>query len=165
MQKEILVAIIAASSALAGVIISATIALLLSIFDKKHKKQVLLREKYEEMMFHFSASLVWIQSLNGSTTQKEVLALSQSTDARKALSLCLLYFPTLSDAANNYIFSQQEYYASVVTSYRAEIPFTAGAQALVHNKDNHQVATDNLFNRKNIFENLIVTSAPRYTNA
>lgn len=165
MQKEIIVAIIAASSALAGVIISATIAMLLSFFDKKYKKQILLREKYEEMMFHFSASLVWIQNLNGSTTQKEVFALSQSTDARKALSLCLLYFPALSDAANKYILSQQEYYASVVTSYRTEIPFTAGAQAFVHNKEKHQIAIDNLFNRKNIFENLIVTSAPKYTRA
>lgn len=58
MQKEIIVAIIAASSALAGVTISAVIALCLSYFDKRHKKQVLLREKYEEMMSCFSASLV-----------------------------------------------------------------------------------------------------------
>jgi hypothetical protein len=164
MQKEILVAIIAASSALAGVIISATIAMLLSFFDKKHKKQVLIREKYEEMMFHFSASLVWIQSLNGSTTQKEVFALSQSTDARKALSLCLLYFPALSSAANNYILAQQRYYASVVTSFREELAYTAGAQAMVKDK-NYQAATDNLVNQKNILENLIVSSAPEYTRA
>ena len=164
MQKEFLVAIIAASSALAGVIISATIAILLSLFDKRHKKQVLLREKYEEMMLYFSTSLVWIQNINGSTTQKEVFALSQSTEARKALSLCLLYFPDLADAANNYILAQQGYYASVVTSFREELAFTAGAQAMVKNLQ-HKEVTDNLFNQKNIFENLIITSAPKYTNA
>jgi len=102
MKQEILIAIIAASSVLCGVIISQIFSLLQSFCDKQYKKQMLLRQKYEEMMFHFSASLEWIVCLNGSTTQEAVFALAQSPDARKALSLCLLYFPELAEAANDY---------------------------------------------------------------
>ena len=118
MKQEILIVIIAASSALGSVIISQAFSLFQSFLGKRHEKQKLLRQKYEEMMFHFSASLEWIQHLNGSTTQAEFFALSQSTDARKALSICLLYFPDLVDTANNYILAQQSYYESTVTSFK-----------------------------------------------
>ena len=164
MPKEIQVAIIAAAAALSGVLVSAGISMLLSSIDRKHKKQILLREKYEAMMTHFSASLVWIQSLNGSTSQKEVFALAQSVDARKSLSVALLYFPEFVTFANEYILAQQDYYSSVVTSYKPDIPFTAGAQALVHNPK-HKEVTELLFAKKNAFENQMVASAAKYTKA
>jgi len=165
MKQENLIAIIAASSALGGVIIAQTFSLLQSFLDKRHEKKKLLRQKYEEMMFHFSASLEWIQRLNSSITQEDVFALSQSSDARNSLSICLLYFPDLVDAANNYILSQQTYYESIVTSFKQELGFTAGGQALVHNKEKHEAATSNLFNKKNAFENLIVSTSKKYIKA
>lgn len=109
MNPTILTAIIAASSAIAGVLISQTITLLLSFFDKRHKKQILLRQKYEEMMFHLSDSLTWLQDLHCCKTRHELFAQAQSLPARKALSLCLLYFSDLADTANQYIFAQHEY--------------------------------------------------------
>ena len=165
MKQEILIAIIVASSTLCGVIISQAIALFQTFLNRRHEKQKLLREKYEQMMFHFSASLEWIQRLNGSTNRSEMFALSQSTDARKALSLCLLYFPSLVESANSYILAQQAYYASIVTSFKEEIPFGAGGQALAHDKQRHEAITSALFDRKNSFENLIVSTAERYTKA
>jgi len=165
MKQEILIAIIAASSALGGVIISQVFSLLQSFYDKKYKKQILLRQKYEEMMFHFSASLEWIQHLNGNTNQASVFALAQCPDARKSLSLCLLYFPEMVDSANNYVLAQQSYYTSVVTSFKEGISCTAGGQAIIHNKDNYEVAKNNLFRTKNIFENLMVSNATKYTKA
>jgi hypothetical protein len=165
MKLEILIAIIAASSALCGVVISQAIALFQTFLNRKHEKQKLLRQKYEEMMFHFSASLEWLQRLNGSTTQSEVFSLAQSIDSCKARSLCLLYFPHLVEAANKYILAQQAYYTSIVTSFRKDIPVTAGGQALVHNKERHEQATNALFEKKNSFENLIVSTAKTYTKA
>ena len=53
MKPELITPIIAASAALGGVIISQAITILLSFFDKRHKKHILLRQKYEEMMFEF----------------------------------------------------------------------------------------------------------------
>ena len=160
-----LIAIIAASSALCGVIISQAISLTKTFLDRRYQKQILLRQKYEEMMFHFTISLEWLQYLNGSTTQEAVFALAQCPEARKALSLCLLYFPEMVDAANNYVLSQQKYYDVVASSFKPDIPFTAGGQAIVHSRDQYDAATKNLFNKKNAFENLIVSNAKKYTKA
>lgn len=114
MKQEILIAIVAASSALCWVIISQTISLLQSFLNKKHEKQKLLRQKYEEMMFHFSSSLQWIQQVNMCRTQQEIFALAQCPDTRKALSLCLLYFPDLAGPANDYLLAQLSYYEFVI---------------------------------------------------
>jgi hypothetical protein len=165
MKPEILTAIIAATAALSGVIISQIISLFQTFLTRRHEKQKLLRQKYEEMMFCFSASLEWIQHLNNSTTKASVFSLAQSPDARKALSLCLLYFPRLVESANNYVLAQQAYYNVIVTSFKEGIPYIAGGQALVHNKQQCEVATNNLFQKKNEFENLIVSSASEYTKA
>lgn len=165
MSQEIKIAIIAASSAILGAIISQATTLLISCIERKRQKNILLRQKYEEMMFHFSASLEWIRYLNGCTTQSEVFALAQSTDARKALSLCLLYFPILARPANDYILAQQVYYASIITSFKEDGSFTAGGQAILKNKVSHETAQKALFEKKENFENLIISNANEYTKA
>ena len=130
MTEKILIAIVAASATLLGVVISQAITLLISYINRRHERNVLLRNKYEELMFHFSDSFGWVLQLNNSMTKEEIFSRSQSTDARKALSLCLLYFPDLVNNANKYIFAIQEYYKFVVTVFDSAIPHNAGAQAL-----------------------------------
>jgi len=164
MIDPVKIALISAGSALGGVIISQFFSLLVSFLDKKHKKQQLLRQKYEEMLFHFSASLQWIVKVNSSSTQEDVMALSQSVDARKALSLCLLYFPELKDAANNYVKAQSQYYRSIATHYDRSNQFPAGAQAAVKDMQ-HQVVEKGLTDSKIFFENLIISTSYKYTKA
>ncbi len=114
MKQELLIAVIAASSALCGVIISQAISIVLSFFDKRHKKQILLRQKYEEMMFHFSDSFAWINELNSCKTRHQLFAQAQPLQARKALFLSLLDFPALVETANQYILAQNEYHGFVL---------------------------------------------------
>ena len=163
MNEDTFIAIIAASSVIAGVLISQAISLLLSFYDKKHKKQILLRQKYEEMMFHFSDSLSWIQSLHNSRTRSDIFALAQSPQARKALSLCLLYFSDLVQPANKYILAQTAYYSFVVGSFDENKPFTAGGQALVHPEA--KKLCDDLMNKKIVLENIIVEKVDKYIKA
>ena len=155
MKPEVLTAIIAGSSVLGGVLISEAISLFRTFLNRRHEKRKLLRQKYEEMMFYFSASLGWIKDLNNSTTRSAVYSLAQSTDARKALTLCLLYFPKLVEPANNYIYAQQGYYALIIASYNEEIQVTAGGQSISQNKASYEAALKTLFEKKDHFENLI----------
>jgi len=116
-------------------------------------------------MFYFSASLEWIVSLNGSTNQEVVLSLAQCPDARKALSLCLLYFPEdFADAANRYVLAQQSYYKSILIVYDKNDDNTAGGQAVLKNPKYNE-ALKNLFESKDHFENLIISTAKKYTKA
>lgn len=163
MTENTLIAIIAASSALSGVIISQVITLLASYMNRRHEKNVLLRNKYEELMFHFSDSFGWMVEINNSMTKEELFEKAQSMEARKALSLCLLYFPDLVDDANKYVFSMVEYYKFVVDIFNADIPHNAGAQALAHDKGIDLM--NRLFGSKVTLENAIVDKSPAYTKA
>lgn len=163
MSEKILIAIIAASATLAGVLASQAITLFVAYRNRKHERDVLLRNKYEELMLHFSNSFSWIVHLSNSTSKADLFTKSQSADARKALSLCLLYFPDLIDDANNYINSMQEYYGFTITVFDQSIPHNAGGQALVHEEGKKLI--DNLLKSKNKLENSIVNKAPKYTKA
>ena len=164
MSPEIKVAIIASSSAILGALISQITTIVISWVDKRRQKQVLLRQKYEEVMIYFSDSLEWIVHLNGSTNQESVFSLAQSPSARKALSLCLLYFrKDLGSAANDYILAQQTYYQSLIKVYdKNDLNCTAGGQFWVKEPKCKEI-TDNLFQKKNDFENLIISNASQYT--
>lgn len=163
MKPEYIIAIIAASSALTGVIISQAISIALSFFEKRHKKQILLRQKYEEMMNHFSESLTWIRDLHCCKTRDELFSQSQSIQARKALGLCLLYFPDLAETMNNYVFAQQEYYGFVVSTFNESLDVNAGGQTLVHQQGKE--LADNLTKKKIILENTIVNKVKKYIKA
>ncbi len=164
MSQEIKIAIIAASSALLGAIISQSMTWLLSHLEKKRQKHILLRQKYEEMWLNFSSSLEWIVRLNGSTSQEAVFQLAQNPEARKAASLCFLYFrEELGDAANNYLLAQQSYYQSLIKVYdKNDKDCTAGGQFMIKDPG-YKVSVDNLFAKKNLLENLIISNANKYT--
>ena len=165
MSPEIKIAIIASSSAILGALISQITTLAISWLDKRHRKQVLLRQKYEEMMICFSDSLEWIVYLNGSTSQESVFSLAQCQPARKALSLCLLYFrKDLGIAANDYILAQHSYYKVLIEVYDKKDKNTAGGQATSKNP-NYNEALKNLFEKKDRFENLIISNSSKHTKA
>lgn len=90
MKPEFSIAIIAASSALAGVIISQCVSLLISSLDKKHKKDILLRQKFEEMMFLFQDSLIYYGEVGGCRSLEDLLKQTHSVQAQKALGISML---------------------------------------------------------------------------
>jgi hypothetical protein len=166
MTPEIKIAIIASSSAILGAVISQTTTFLISWIERKRQKHILLRQKYEEVMLSFSASLRWLQELNGSTSQEAVFALAQNQEARKMASLCLLYFhEDLGDAAKNYLLSQVSYYQALVSVYdEHNSSCTAGGQFMRKDKKYKEVI-DDMFGKKNCLESLLVENSKKYTIA
>jgi hypothetical protein len=162
MCLEIWSPIISAVSVLSGVAISQWAFAFHANREREHKRKVLLREKYEEMMFHFSASLEYLVYLNGSTSQEAVLSLAQCPDARKALNLCLLYFQDLTPVANDYVLALYSYYKCVITSYDKNDSCTAGGQALLKSPD-YNDAIKNYYAKKDTFEHLIMSKVSKYT--
>ena len=165
MNQQIATSIIAASAALSGVLISQAISLLLSFLDKRHKKHILLRQKYEEMMFLFQDSLTYYNQVATCRTLDQLLQLTHSVPAQKALGLALLYFPNLEQSLGNYVMSQVAYYDLICTVYNPEIPANAGAQARVHHNQELQKVETQLFNAKNKVMELLKTNVKKYTKA
>ena len=168
MSQEIQTAIIAASFAILGAVISQAMTWLLSHLEKKRQKNILLRQKFEEMTFYFSDSLGWVSKVVSCTNEETLRELAHNQEARKALSLCQLYFlEELAHAANDYLSAQQSYYPEIVKVYdkNDQLNKTAGGQALSKNQDKYNKAKDNLYLVKDVFENLIISKSNKYTIA
>jgi hypothetical protein len=165
MSQEIWPQIISAASALSGFLVSQLATEVHEYYARKHQRKILLREKFEEMLFHFSTSLEYLVYLNGSTSQEAVYALAQCPDARKALNLCLLYFEDLIHPANDYVLSLRLYYECVIRAYDKTDSCTAGGQAAFKSPDDYNNALKNYFAKKDAFEHLIMSKVSKYTYA
>jgi len=169
MKPEILTAfiaaIIAASAALGGVIISQAISILLSFLDKRHKKHILLRQKYEEMMFHFQDSLAYYSQVGACKTLDQLLHQNHCIPANRAMGLALLYFHNLAPLFDTYLRNQISFYNLLISSYKQDIPASAGAQAMVHNKSQSEEVERNLFQSKDAIINELKANVKEYTKA
>lgn len=163
MSEEISPVIIGAVAALAGVLLSQVISISLSVFDKKHAKKVLLRQKYEEMMNEFQNSLLYVQDVHTCKTTDQLFQLSHSPQTGKAYSLALLYFPDLIEPLKQYSIAQVSFYNSVITIFNADIPVNAGGQAI--RNEGHQHVTQSLFDEKNNVMDALISNAKKYTKA
>ncbi|MCK4248674.1 MAG: hypothetical protein KAX15_02735 [Candidatus Omnitrophica bacterium] len=164
MKENVTIAMISTAAALAGVLISQAISLLLSFFDKRHQKQKLLRQKYEEMMFHFQDSLSYPNQVASCRTLDQLLLQTHSVPAQRAMGLALLYFPTLAPFLRVYIQTCIAYYLLITSVYDPEIPASAGAQARVHSSE-FILVENNLFKAKDDTLKAIDSNAKKYTKA
>jgi len=165
MDKEIIAAIIAATSALSGVALSQAIALLKAHFDRKYQKQILLRSKYEELANHLNESLAWSNNLLCVKTTDELQAHSQPMDARRIYALVLLYFPLLKQEAIDYIQASLQFQGVVSEVFSPRIGVSAGAQAVKNNEAALIKASNNLNKARQALDNKIEKHSSTYIHA
>jgi len=154
---------IGAAAALAGVLLSQIISIALSVFDKKHAKKVLLRQKYEELMNEFQNSISYIQDVHTCKTLDQLFQLSHSPHTGKAYGLALLYFPDIEEPLGQYGVSQVSFYNSVITIFNADIQVNAGGQAMMDKW--HKQVMQSLFDKMNLVMDALVSNAQKYTKA
>jgi hypothetical protein len=137
MSQEITIATIAALSAIAGSVISQIIPAVLSYFDKKHQRKVLLREKYEGMSLLYADSLQWFQHIGASTSFEELLSLPLPAHVKKMQLLCSIYFPKLVDPAAKYANACSSYCQSLTKNFNPSLNIQANFQA--QTREEHSV--------------------------
>lgn len=96
-------AIIAASAALAGVLISLLGNWLLSCIKQGHEHKALLRSKYEELAFLVVDSVGDYQKILVAESNYQLLRDSQPISAQKVSALAQLYFPELVATTDDYL--------------------------------------------------------------
>jgi len=167
MKTELVVAIIAAASALGGVLMSQAISLFQAFVNRRVEERKLLRQKIEQTMRHFSDSLNWFPQLNYSNRLQDILALSYSVHARKAASLCLLYFPDLVAKSKDYISAQSAYHQAVMDALDPDSMKGQYAVVLarINNREAYDKALNILFEKKGAFENSLRAKAREYIHA
>ena len=164
MTLETKIAIVASVSAIIGALIAQSTAFVLAWIDRRHKKQILLRQKYEEMMFHFQESLDYYNQVGTCETLDQLNACTSSTPAQKAMVLALIYFPELVAVLEDYVRYYTTYYQSIVSVFNEARPGTAGAQARVHDKGYNELEKK-MFELKNRVIKTFVENANKYNKA
>lgn len=160
------VAAISAGAAIAGAVISQVISLAQSSLDRKHQRRILLRERYEQLAEHISASVAWPEALSHCTSLAELSRSPQPTRARKALTIAAIYFPALQDACQDYINSCANLKIFFIDNYRPGLDGGEVATVVAHrNPNGFQKAMHQWTTARQKVDDTIVALAPIYAQA
>lgn len=165
LKVEITTAIIAATAALSGVLLSQALSLLQTFLDRKHQRQKLLRQKYEEMTFLVQESLQYYNELNTTREYEQILSQPSNPRSQRARVLALLYFPQLEKELTSYILAEVAFYKLIVSNFDYSNPANAGSQARVKDPENLSAAEQNIFQAKNTLLEALTKNARRYARA
>ncbi len=97
-------------TALGGAVVGGTLTQVTGWFDRRNKRQVLLRTKYEELGTHYLNSLQSFSKLYFCQTRAEVVEVAHQEDATKAQLLAMLYFPELVAPTNQLVAAFSDVY-------------------------------------------------------
>ncbi|MDP1536055.1 MAG: hypothetical protein Q8L95_02590 [Burkholderiales bacterium] len=130
--------IIAVLAALAGVTLAQGVAMLQSWLDRKNKREILLRTKYEELGMLVLDSMKLPEDLLRCSSHEETLTVVRQRDANKAHLLALVYFPLLRESTGQYIESYAALALAAISLYDPEDKRMLGTQ--VYDKPTYNAA-------------------------
>lgn len=163
-EPNLVTALIAAVSAIAGSLISQFLTIYRDWLSKRHSRNVLLREKYEEMANYVVASQQWM-TLVTNTKSLEELTSMPPVDARKVVVLTSLYFPKLRESAQDFLNKCVEFKLVLVDNYEFVPGKTLGTQAAHKNKEAFMAAADKYYRSSRNLDDHIVKWARTYAKA
>jgi hypothetical protein len=161
-ETSLLTTLTPAIFALVGVLIGSGIHFVGLLFDRKWKREQKLADRYEQLADRLSSTLLWFQKAGESRSFEELSSLSISLDARKLVSLTLLYFEEIEDTAINYSNCLVSYHHLLVDSYDRASLKTAAAQAIEKNEKAYFECADKLFELRNDMDDLIKKHSKKY---
>ena len=163
MDTTVLVAIVSASSVLLGAAVSQGSAMLQSWLDRRNKREILLRTKYEELGLHFLESMKLSQSLLACSTHEETLAVTHQESANKAKMLAMVYFPELREPTGLYIASYSALCMNAISLYNPSDARVLGMQ--VYAKPEYIAARETHIDARSYLQKQIENFAPKYAKS
>ncbi len=162
-EAKFLIALISAGSAIAGAVIAQFVSIFRDVLDKRHKRDILLREKYEEMANLATSSQEWFAS------QLNAMSLSElkmpPIDARKAMVLSHIYFPLLQDACQGYVNACARFQIMLIDNHEFVEGKDAGTQAAHKNSAEFERVAEQLHLCRQRLDEEIIRHAHKYTKA
>ena len=154
-------AVIAASAALAGVVISLAGNWLLAWLKEGHERKILLRSKYEELALLVVDSVGDHQKILTADSNLGLLKDSQPVSAQKVEALAQLYFPELRAATDGYLTAIVAF-RNTCARASAEKPNLPWVEALA-SSEKVELAQEVLEKSKTALESQIQAYANTYT--
>ncbi len=150
-------------SALGGVALAQGVAMIQSWLDRKNRRDVLLRTKYEELGLHFLESTKKPGLVLACNTHESALDTTQAEDANKVHLLALVYFPLLRHATGQYLESYSVYCATAILLYDPQNKHPLGTQVCL--KPEYIEASNAHFEARNYLQDQIELHSATYVKA
>jgi len=129
MNKRLQIALISGGFALAGVALSQVLAFFQKNTSSNQSRNLLLRQKHDELGQHFIASVLRVTDLMHAERLEDIHALSRNVSAEKLHLLCELYFPAIASHSARFLDASTDVYLSLVDSYNPLDERPSGIQA------------------------------------
>lgn len=155
--------VIGALLALGGVLIAQLVAMLQAWLDRKNKREIFLRTKYEELGLLVLDSMKLPEDLLKCSSHEETLAVVRQIHANKAHLLALVYFPLLRQATGQYIESYSALALAAISLYNPQDRRILGTQ--VSDKPGYIEARDAHLAARNYLQNQIEIHSVTYAKS
>lgn len=164
LESKITVAAISAGSAIAGAVISQIVAVIRDWLDKKHQRNTLLRDKYEELVDFVTSSQMWASEVSTAMTLKEIHN-TPPIYSRKAVNLSYIYFPLLRRYCEKYLTACVKFQITLIDNHEHLENIDCGTQAVHKNQIAVEQASTRLRETRQDLDEQIVKYAKKYAKA
>lgn len=162
-MSALVAAIISGAMALIGVFATRAFDLFSRWLDRDWERQKLLAAKYEELADCLSGVLPWFSTLGSATTLEDIASSPPPPEARRMITLCMLYFPELKDKAAEFSNLLVSYHHMHIDCFRPGFPATAGAQAVRNGGDAYSRLGKEMMRARSELEQAIEKHSKKYT--
>ena len=121
-------AIIAASAAIVGTVIGASLSMLSNWLERRNRRTLLLVDKLEQLTAANCEIAEWLKALWQCTTLQQTLSFSISPASMRLQALALLYFPHLRPPVAAYVNALKSYYCWATRCIRDDVQQPLGTQ-------------------------------------
>ena len=161
MDEKLTLALVAASSAVGGVLLTQIFSIIRDWFGTKHENRKLLREKYEilaDKVIEARSHRVKVMNRNNDEFFTDTLNLP----LEKIVSLSLLYFPELVEPSKNYYQAYIDFYKVLGLNYFPDNALSVGMQAVKDANDELNLVVEKLNQADNSLRESIQKHAHKY---
>jgi len=163
-ETKVMIAVISAGSAIAGAIFSQVVSIVRDVLDKKHKRHILLREKYEELAHLITNSEEWFNNIMSAKSLLE-LRVIMPIESRTAMVLSHIYFPLLQESCQNYANACANFKLMLIDNHEFKEGVDVGTQAAHKNPAAFEKHAEHLHKCRDIIDKEIIKYAHMYTKA
>ena len=128
MDEKLVLALVAATSAIGGVLVTQAFTLIRELLISKREKNALLREKYELLAGQVGESFLHRVKIS-SHTGDEFFSDFLNVPLERIFSLSLLYFPELVEPSREYRSAYRDFYLMLAKNYFPGTGLSAAMQS------------------------------------
>ena len=162
-DTKILIALISASSAIAGAVFSQFFSIVRDVLDKRHQRRIFLRDKYEGLSNEITNSHDWFNRQLSAVSLEQLRV--PAFEARRAMVISYIYFPLLRNACQDYVNACATVQVTLMDCFRFVEGVDAGTQAGVHDRERFLKVTTELRKCRQHLDELIIRYASKYAGA